>query len=55
MDFETPEADAAEQDQPIAFDDEDTADDHVELPRDANPADIIDQQRAVPDDPYEQD
>lgn len=62
MDFETPEADAAEQAlqaQPTPEDDSGPEDEHAELPEprdDADPADVADQRRIVPDEhPDERD
>jgi hypothetical protein len=53
MDPETPEADAAEQIRPAVLD-EDSVEPEVDLPLDANPADLVDQHLEVPDDePYE--
>lgn len=55
MDSETPEADAAEQARLIDDDqDEETTIVPEEVPVDANPADLVEQQRDVPDDdPYD--
>ena len=55
MNFETPEADAADQHRPVEEDlDEDEAEEveEVEL-TDADPADLADQHRVVPDAEYD--
>lgn len=56
MDFETPEADAAEQRQQDALDAEEDQADSGEIPMDVDAADLAEQRAAVPDDDgYEHD